>query len=93
MIRAKFRCNSVGIRYSHSVDAEGKNVAQGTPDSTPVMLTSWNFSPVYSADPTTENYAFWSASPQGSFEISATKLDQNAFVPGQEYYLDIHPAN
>jgi hypothetical protein len=47
-------------------------------------------SPVYSADPDSENKAFWDATPQGSFEVGS--IHDGLFVPGNDYYIDITEA-
>lgn len=47
--------------------------------------------PVYSSDPNHENKKFWDASPGGKLDL--TWINPNVgFKPGQEYYLDITPA-
>lgn len=47
--------------------------------------------PVYSADPNSENKAFWDATPSGNFQMSWIN-DKVKFEPGKEYYLDIQEA-
>lgn len=43
----------------------------------------------YSPDPSTENYAFWKATPSGTFRFYRTGAHN--FSPGQQYYVDIEP--
>ena len=44
---------------------------------------------VYSADPESENKAFWEATPAGTIEMSITNpLAFEHFVDGGEYYID-----
>jgi len=49
--------------------------------------------PVYSADPASENKAFWDATPNGSIELHIQNpAAAERFVPGQAYYVDFTPA-
>lgn len=46
-------------------------------------------SPAYSPDPNSENRAFWTATPNGFFEMYINNPEAwGKFVQGQEYYLD-----
>lgn len=48
--------------------------------------------PVYSADPTTENYEFWNATPNGSIDLWVTNPNGAAvFEQNKEYYVDFTP--
>lgn len=81
-VRAKFRCHTV---HDHtSEDKDGK--VYGT--------LAIEASPVYSTDPEHENKAFWDASPSGKFEISVTNPTAWPLLPkpGQEFYIDLTPA-
>ena len=51
-------------------------------------------SPVYhNDDPEHENTKFWEATPSGSFVLGCVNPESvSGFKPGQEYYLDITPA-
>jgi hypothetical protein len=45
--------------------------------------------PVYSPDPTTENYAFWNATPGGQLQMTITNPSAfDFFQEGAEVYLD-----
>jgi hypothetical protein len=92
-VRAKFKCVSVGLSYSHTEKADGTFCQPGTPDSRAVLASTWKFAPVYSNDKSSENNRFWQATPSGSLDLMTTKLPHDAFEPGKEYYLDITEVN
>lgn len=49
--------------------------------------------PVYSADPDSENHAFWKATPNGNLEMYIDNPDaKGTFEVGKSYYLDISEA-
>lgn len=86
--RAKFRCDSVTSLMGSKLGPDGKTWV-------PCIQKSVSMSPVYgNGDPSHENSKFWAASPSGKFELCVINLPAaEIFVPGQEYYLDISPAN
>jgi hypothetical protein len=88
-IRAKFKCNSSSKSYSMTVAEDGKTpVKIGTPGSKDILQTTFKFNAVYSSDPNSENHSFWHATPSGSLELNVTKLADDAFLVGRDYYLD-----
>lgn len=49
--------------------------------------------PVYSADPTSENYAFWKASPSGELKLHITNPEAVGKLElGKDYLIDFTPA-
>lgn len=55
--------------------------------------TTVGLSAVYSSDPSSENKAFTDATPSGQINISIAndKPALDAFVMGEEYYVDFTP--
>lgn len=79
MIRAKY----VVVSVEHHFDNDG-----GKKGAETVKLR-----PVYSSDPTSENHAFWTATPYSSVELTINNpATFGAFVGGREYYVDFTPA-
>jgi hypothetical protein len=59
-------------------------------------FTDLEATPVYSTDPTSENKAFWGATPAGSLKLMVNKtalghVTIKALKVGTEFYLDITP--
>jgi len=49
--------------------------------------------PVYSADPESENHAFWQASPNGELKMTISNPDAVGKLElGKEYYIDFAEA-
>ncbi len=48
---------------------------------------NYEFQPVYSEDPESENAMFWKYSPSGKLELGCTS--EKDFTVGKEYYIDI----
>jgi hypothetical protein len=92
-VRAKFRCVSVGLVFSHAELEDGKWCTPGTPGSVNKLSTTFKFMPVYSDKEGSENKRYWDATPGGGLELNVTKLPHDAFQPNKEYYLDITPAD
>lgn len=79
--RAKFKCTSKMFMepYGH-----GEDLTQ------PVIV---KLNPVYSSDPTSENYSFWKATPNGEITMQIDNPQATAmFEPGKLYLIDISPA-
>jgi hypothetical protein len=76
-IRAKFSVQRV----------DPQEYPQGVKHTERVVL-----SPVYSADPNSENHAFWAATPNGHLEMYVSNPQAwGMFTAGQEFYLDFTP--
>jgi hypothetical protein len=81
----KFRCDSIGqFAYNRSEQVDGKWV------NVPQILYTVKMSPVYSADPESENKKFWDATPQGSFEMGA--ITDSSFEVGKSYLITVTKA-
>ncbi|MEY4531316.1 MAG: hypothetical protein RLZZ156_2037 [Deinococcota bacterium] len=81
-IRAKFKCDSAGISVWGKKEKDGEILHQ----------TEFKFSPVHDPDPQSENGRFYRATPQGNIVLMATSLANDAFSPGEEYYVEFSPA-
>ena len=78
-ITAKFRVHNV---------SDWNNGPDGAKSGERVQM-----SPVYSDDPSSENYSFSQATPGGSIEMSITNPDAfGAFELGGEYLIEFTPA-
>lgn len=89
-VRCKFLCNRVGesvsTRSEQVDDGEGGKKWESTKES----LYDVEMTPVYSDVEGSENKKFWRWTPSGSFKMGA--IVNGMFKPGQEYYIDITPA-
>ncbi len=91
-VRAKFKLDTVSqsgyVKYTYPTDTEPAK-------SEIVKMTTIKASPVYAnGDPNHENSKFWNASPSGSLELGSINPDVFAHLDiGQEFYLDITPAD
>lgn len=92
-MRAKFKCTNVEDLIADKYE-EGKRVIGDDGQSVKVKLAEKvSFYPVYSSDPTSENYAWCKATPAGGAWM---QIDNEAafghFKVDQEYYLDFFAA-
>lgn len=87
MIRAKFKVVSKTYRMGSKPDASGKAWI-------PCATIDVKLAPVFgNGDPNHENTRFWQASPTGEISIGcANAAAADAFVLGQEYYVDFTPS-
>jgi hypothetical protein len=82
-IRAKFRVNDIQ-EWKFNDNKTGETVKTGEQ----VFL-----SPVYSSDPTTENYSFSQATPSGQISMGITNPGAWGFFErGAEYVIDFNKA-
>lgn len=78
------------VRAKFSVQA----VFQAKTTDGTVYSENVTLSPVYSNDPTSENAAFWKATPSGRIDMYISNPDAHGkFVQGQEYYVDFTPVD
>lgn len=77
-IRAKFYVASVTINCNQQ-PMEGE---------APNLYTLVNFNAAYSPNPSTENHAYWTATPTGSLAITVTEEQAQNFKPGSFWYID-----
>jgi uncharacterized cupin superfamily protein len=77
--RAKFRVQEV-LASHYSTDPNGQLIK----DNEVVRLSA-----VYSANPDSDNHAFWKATPNGRIEMWINNSEAwGTFKPGDEFYVD-----
>ena len=88
VVRCKFKLQIVtrklGSRYVRAAKASERGTYE------PCEQYDAKFTAVYSDDPESENKRCWDSTPSGTFEV--TTIKEMPWVLGQEYYLDITPA-
>lgn len=82
VVRAKFKLISQKNSEGWKKDKEGKTA----------LVASYEFTPVYSDDPESENKKFWEATPSGKITLDTVNPEVlKEFDIGREYYIDFIP--
>lgn len=83
VVRCKFRCHSKReYLANHYAGKEAGYIVE--------KLYDYEFNAVTGDANNEENAQFWKYTPSGSLKVSSVRPD--TFEPGQDYYIDIHPA-
>lgn len=86
-VRCKFRVTEVKQHEAYV----SEQVEAGKFKTTLQPMFSYTMTPVYSADPQSENKRFWDATPNGKVEFSV--VHECPFQVGDEWYADFSFAN
>jgi len=88
-VRAKFKVRLI----ERSTYSRSKKDGDGVDRLVDYEMQTIVLSPVYSNDPSSENRAFWNATPSGEIKLGTINMEAaKHFELGREYYIDFTPA-